>query len=82
MAKLGSNQAADRAAERAQSALHSAQDTAGNAAERAQEGVEYAREQSEDLLSTLSDYVQNHPMTSIGIAVAAGTLLSALARRR
>lgn len=82
MAKLGSNQAADRAAERAQSAIHSAQETAGTAANRAQEGVEYAREHSEDMLSTLSDYVQDHPMTSLGIALALGTVLSALARRR
>ena len=82
MSKLGTNQTAENLAEHAKSAMHAAQDGAGNAAKRAQDGAEYAREHSEDMLSSVSDYVQDHPIKSLGLAVAAGTLLSALARRR
>ena len=40
-----------------------------------------ATERSRELMDQVTDYVTEHPMTAIGIAVAVGFVLGALARR-
>jgi|SRR5581483_8513625 len=79
-------------AERAARAAHEAVETIGEYGERAHEQMQetserlletgrVARERSRELMDQVTDYVTEHPMTAIGIAVAVGFVLGALARR-
>ncbi len=87
------HQTTDRAAEKAHEAVDAAARRAGHAEERFREKVSetdervresahHARERSQDVISTVGDYVQENPLTALGLAFAAGTLFSALTRRR
>jgi ElaB/YqjD/DUF883 family membrane-anchored ribosome-binding protein len=55
-----------------------ASDAYAAAREGAEETVDQVRMQSEELLQSLSDYVANKPLTSLGIAAAAGFVLAKL----
>jgi len=79
-------------AERAARAAHDAVETLGEYGERAKEQLQetgtrvretgrVATERSRELMDQLTGYVSEHPMTAIGIAVAVGFVLGALARR-
>lgn len=49
--------------------------------ERVRETGRIATERSRELIDQVTDYVTEHPMTAIGIAVAVGFVLGAMARR-
>ncbi len=72
----------DRLAAKAGHAEERLRHDAGTAQGRLRESGHHARERSEDLLSTACDYVRENPMTAIGLAFAAGTLVAWLRRRR
>jgi ElaB/YqjD/DUF883 family membrane-anchored ribosome-binding protein len=55
-----------------------ASDAYSAARESAEETVDQMRMQGEELLESLSDYVANKPLTSLGIAAAAGFILAKL----
>lgn len=81
----------DRISESAHESVDQVAKTAGKAEERirheaseAQAHVREAghktRERTDDTLQSISGFVQDNPMISLGLAFAAGTLLSAMKR--
>lgn len=54
---------------------------AGNAENLVRNASQKTRNQSGEALKSISGFVQDNPLTSLGLAFAAGTLLSALKRR-
>lgn len=79
-------------AERAARAAHETVETLGDYSERAKEQLRdtgerlretgrAATDRSRELIDEVTNYVTEHPMTAIGIAVAVGFVLGALARR-
>lgn len=72
----------DKAAENLGSAEERVRAEAKVARERVREGKEYARSQSEELVGKVTEYVRENPLTSLGIAFVAGSIFSALNRRR
>ncbi len=88
----GDHATTDRLSERAHESVDQIAKTAGKAEERIRNGAEdaearireagqKARERSGDTLQSISVFVRDNPLTSLGLAFAAGTLLSALRRR-
>lgn len=81
----------DRLSESAHGSVDQIAKTAGKAEERirheaedvkahAREAGQKTRERTDDTLHSISSFVQENPMISLGLAFAAGTLLSALKR--
>ncbi len=76
------HEAIDRVAERAGRAEETVRERVSDADERFREKVQHGRERTDDLVSAVGTYVRENPLTSIGLAFAAGALLSSLSRRR
>lgn len=76
-----SHKATDKAADKAHEAVDVAAEKAGQAEDYLRGAAERAGEQSQDLLATVTDYVQKNPITAIALAFAAGTLYSSITRR-
>jgi ElaB/YqjD/DUF883 family membrane-anchored ribosome-binding protein len=78
-------QVALTATERLADTAHRTVDTLSEYGERAEhqlrETGRLATEQSRELIDQINEYITAHPMAAIGIAVGAGFLLGALARR-
>jgi ElaB/YqjD/DUF883 family membrane-anchored ribosome-binding protein len=64
--------------EHAESSLRDAGEAA---ADKASEAIRQAKSYSEDAVSSVTEYIHLYPLRSMGIAVAAGYLISALTRR-
>jgi ElaB/YqjD/DUF883 family membrane-anchored ribosome-binding protein len=82
----------DRLSERAHESVDRIARTAGKGEERIRheaadakahlkEAGEKAREHSEETLHTVNAFVRDNPLLSLGLAFAAGTLLSAFTRK-
>jgi ElaB/YqjD/DUF883 family membrane-anchored ribosome-binding protein len=71
----------DRVADTANQAEREARAAAQRAAERAREMQERAMQAADENIGKLRSYVEHNPLTSAGIAFAAGVVLSALLRR-
>lgn len=82
----------DRLSERAHESVDQIAKTAGKAEERVRheaadadarvrDAGQKVKERSGETLQSVSGFVRDNPLTSLGIAFAAGTLLSALRRR-
>lgn len=71
-----------RAAAGAHSAVDKAESASIRAAGRVSETGQGMKEKQQEWMAGIDGYVQRNPMTSIGIAVAAGFVLSHLIRRR
>ena len=82
----------DRLSERAHESVDKFSKTAGKAEERirheAKDAEAYvrdvgqqAKERSNEILQSISVFVRDNPLISLGLAFAAGTLLSAFRRR-
>lgn len=52
------------------------------ASEKTHQGIHCAQVKSEDLVRTVSGYVRDNPVMSLGIAFIAGSLISSFIRRR
>ncbi|BAU48852.1 hypothetical protein SVA_2302 [Sulfurifustis variabilis] len=78
-------QAAQTATERLAQTAHETVDTLSEYGARAEQQLRetgrLAGEQSRELIDQINEYIVAHPMAAIGIAVGAGFLLGALARR-
>lgn len=72
----GAGPAVDRAASGAHETVDHLADMASRAAESAQLKSEEFREMQAKFMENATQYVQTHPMASLGIAMAAGFLLS------
>jgi ElaB/YqjD/DUF883 family membrane-anchored ribosome-binding protein len=79
----------DNVSERAHDAVDRAAQAASNVAGRLQDRVETLSEKGEELLGVpndlmegVRDYVRDNPLQAVGMAVAAGYLLSMLMRSR
>ena len=70
----------DRAARGAHDTVDRMADAASRAASRMSEGSEKFSETRDRMMAQTRSYVQTHPIATIGIAVAAGFLLSRLLR--
>lgn len=55
---------------------------AHEAGEKFREGKQQAQVRVEDVVGTVSTYVRENPLTALGIAFVAGSLISSLTRRR
>lgn len=72
----------DQVAARAATAEERIREQASAADERLREGATHARERSDELISTVTRFVRENPLTAIGLAFAAGSLFSSFTRRR
>ncbi|MDX5445110.1 MAG: hypothetical protein LPJ87_03530 [Zoogloeaceae bacterium] len=72
----------DKTAESLGSAEERLRVEARHAAEKVREGKELARSQGEEAIGKLTSYVRENPLTALGIAFIAGSIFSALNRRR
>ncbi len=77
-AKSSSHQTTEKVADRAHEAVDSAAEKAGRAEERLRE----ATEQGHDVVTAVTEYVKENPLTALGLAFAAGTIFSSMTRRR
>lgn len=66
----------DHMAHQAHETVDRVAEAANQAAERMNERRSEMKGQQEEWLSTVSNYVQDNPLTSLGIAAAGGYLLS------
>ena len=71
----------DSVAERAQRAEREVRGAAARTAEQARDFQEHAAERAEQTIRRAGSYVENNPLAFVGIAFAAGVLLSTLLRR-
>lgn len=72
----------DTAADLSDQAYGQIRDKTVKAHEHMRDAAKQAQKHSQDVLGRVADYVQDNPLTAMGIAFAAGTILSALTRRR
>ena len=72
----------ERLSQSAHQAVDKAASVAGSYAERFSEKGEELMQLQEDWLDTARDYVKEHPFQAIGMAIAAGYLLSIITRSR
>lgn len=77
----GDHATTDRLSERAHETVDRIAKTAGKGEERIRHEAADAKERSDETLQAISTFVRDNPLTSLGIAFAAGSLLSALKRR-
>lgn len=88
----GGHATTDRLSERAHETVDQAAKSAGKAEERIRDGAaeaetrvrhagQKAKARTDETLHSIGTFVQDNPLMSLGIAFAAGTLLSALRRR-
>lgn len=71
----------DRVARRAELAEESIRRTADTAEKKMRRTVQAARERSISARGSMGEFVRNHPIAAIGIALGAGLLLSSMRRR-
>ncbi len=72
----------DKASESAHKAYDKFADATGHAAETLSEKGEQLKKAEQHLMKNCRGYISDNPITSVGIAVAAGFLLSRLLSRR
>ena len=88
----GDHATTDRVSERAHQSVDTVADSAGKVEERIRheaedakarvsEAGQKAKQRSSEALHSISAFVEEYPLTSLGLAFAAGTLLSSLRRR-
>lgn len=77
----GDHATTDHLSERAHESVDRIAKTAGKGEERLRHEAANVKERSDDTLQAVSTFVRDNPLTSLGIAFAAGSLLSALKRR-
>lgn len=65
----------------AREAKERVKDSVSDAAKSVKSASHDAREASADALETVSDYVREHPLMTIGVAFAAGALIYSILRR-
>lgn len=75
------HESVDQVAGKASKAEERIRNKAGDAKDRANDVEQKAKRRSEEALHSVSNFVEENPLTSLGLAFAAGTLLSALRRR-
>jgi ElaB/YqjD/DUF883 family membrane-anchored ribosome-binding protein len=75
------HEAVDRVAETAAQAEERLRKAGMAAQENLKAGSERARVKSSELADDMRTYVNDHPLTALGIAFAAGMLLTAMLRR-
>lgn len=71
----------DRVAEMAHHTVDRVAERAAQAEERVRQGTEHAETVGRDAADSVGRYMREHPMASLGIAAAAGFILSSLLRR-
>lgn len=77
----GDHATTDHLSERAHETVDRIAKTAGKGEERIRHEAADVKERSDETLQSISAYVRDNPLTSLGLAFAAGALLSALRRR-
>ncbi|MGY6631444.1 MAG: DUF883 family protein [Wenzhouxiangella sp.] len=82
MSKQSQSSTTDKATEKAHEAVDKASEKLGHAEERLRDTAERAHHRTDDMLQRATDYVHENPLTSLGLAFAAGILVSSLNRRR
>jgi len=71
----------DRASRAAHEAVDAVSERGGHAEERLRATSQRASERGSDIVGQVGGYVREHPVTSLGIAVAAGFLIGSILRR-
>ncbi|MCC5865716.1 MAG: DUF883 family protein [Wenzhouxiangella sp.] len=61
---------------------HEAVDSAAEKVSDAEEKLREVAAQGQDVLTAVSNYIKENPLTALGLAFAAGTVFSSLTRRR
>lgn len=82
MATAQQKQNVDRVSEAAHEYVDRAASVASNAAERIGEKADEWMEMKDNWVEGARDYVRDHPFAALGIAAAAGYLLSVLMRSK
>ncbi|GAB6058116.1 ElaB/YgaM/YqjD family protein [Desulfonatronum parangueonense] len=76
------NKTVDQVSEKTHEAVDFAARMAGEAEHRLRDVAEQAQHGSHDLIEAVTEYVKENPLTALGIAFVAGSLLSNFTRRR
>lgn len=76
------HESVDQVAETAGKAEERIRQEAADAEARARDAGQKAKERSNEILQDIGSFVRDKPLTSLGLAFAAGTLVSAILRRR
>ena len=81
METTASKQQVDRLSQTAHQSVDRAAQAASSVADRVSEKYEELHAMQEDWVEAGREYVKEHPVAAIGMALAAGSLLSMLMRR-
>jgi ElaB/YqjD/DUF883 family membrane-anchored ribosome-binding protein len=80
-ASPGNHAVTDNVADHAHVAVDKIAHSVGKGEQGIRETGQQVHKRSEALVSAVHEFVRDNPMTSIGLAFAAGTIVSILARR-
>lgn len=72
----------DRAAKRIHEITEKLADLSDDALNKVEDSVDRVREQTKDYTKTVEDYIQQHPLKSVGLAALSGAILAAILRGR
>jgi len=75
------HQKTEQVSEKVHEAIDKTADTINHATEKMHKGAYCAQQKSEEMVHTITEYVHKHPMTALGIAFVAGSILSCMMRR-
>ncbi len=78
----GDHATTDRLSERAHESVDRIAKTAGKGEEKIRHEAANAKERSDETLHSISTFVEDNPVISLGVAFAAGAVLSAFLRRK
>ncbi len=82
MARASRSTTTEKVSDKAHDAVDKVSDTLNEAEENLRATAQDAQVRGEDMLRKVSDYVQDNPLTSLGLAFAAGMVFSSMNRRR
>lgn len=76
------HRAIDKTAENVAHAEECLRKGAAHTADKINQGSHCAQVKTEEVISTVTSYVRDNPLLSLGIAFVAGSLISSITRRR
>lgn len=81
MSESSKTETTDKMADKAHEAVDRASGAVGRTEQRIRGSAENTQVRSEDLIRRVTDYVHENPLTSLGLAFAAGVIFSSMNRR-
>lgn len=82
MARATKSTTTDKVSDKAHEAVDKVSDRLNEAEENIRATTQDAQARTEDVFKKVTDYVHDNPLTSLGLAFAAGMFFSSMNRRR